>query len=202
MRDGQADKMSVVDGLLVFIVIVFIIQWLVPGFTELFYFDPSIAINEPWRFLTSVFLHGGVAHLFFNLYALYLFGKIVENKIGSGEFLKVFLIAGISGSFFYWITYVLGITNAPALGASGAIFGIMGVAAMLFPEMRIMIFPIMIPISMRTAVVVWIVLEFLGVFNPYSGIASAAHLGGLFVGLIYGKMVKNKLMEEYYFFLE
>ena len=202
MSDGQADNMGVVDYLIGVIVVVFILQFIIPGFTEAFYFHPTLALVQPWRFITSIFLHGGITHLFFNAYALYLFGKLSESKIGSQEFLKIFFISGIAGNLLYYATYLFGLTASPALGASGAIYGIMGVAALLFPEMRIMMFPIFIPISMKTAVIAWIVLSFLGIFDVSSGIASAAHLGGLIVGLIYGKKLKDEIVQEYYWWME
>ena len=202
MSDGQADNMSVVDYLIAVMVVVFVLQFIIPGFTEAFYFHPALALVQPWRFLTAIFLHGGLMHLFFNAYALYLFGKLVESKIGSREFIKIFFISGIAGNLLYYATYVFGLTVSPALGASGAIYGIMGVAALLFPDMRIMMFPIFIPISMRTAVIAWIVLSFLGIFDVSSGIASAAHLGGLIVGLIYGKKLKDEIVKEYYWWME
>lgn len=187
---------SYVEMLLGIILLCFVLQLISPEFTELFVFNPYLAISQPWRFITSIFLHGGLMHLFFNGYALFMFGKIVERKIGSSDFLKIFFLAGLAGSILYYITFLLGLTNASALGASGAIFGVLGIAAMLFPGMKLFVFPFPIPISMRTAVIVWIVLEFIGMFNPGSGIASAAHLGGLFIGLVYGAMFKNKIYEE------
>lgn len=202
MSDGLADNMGVVDNLLVIIAVAFLIQMVFPAFTELFYFDPDLALAQPWRFITSMFLHGGLLHIFFNGYALYLFGKLVESKIGGREFLKVYFASGIAGGILYYITYLLGLTNAPALGASGAIFGIMGVAAFLYPNMRLIIFPLFFPVDMKTAVLIWIALSFFGIFDTSSGIAAAAHLGGLLVGLAYGKMIKDSIQNEYYWWLE
>ena len=198
MSDGQADNMGATDVLVGVIGLVFLAQLIIPGFTEFFYFDPALALYQPWRFITAIFLHGGLMHIFFNLYTLYLFGKLVENEIGEWEFIKVFFASGIAGNILYWLTYILGITNVPALGASGAIFGIMGVAAILFPHMKIIMFPLYFPVDMKTAVIIWLVLEFIGMFNVSSGIASAAHLGGLIVGLIWGKKIKRDLYQYYY----
>ncbi len=202
MNDRQAEKMDIVDYLLITIGIVFLLQTFIEELTPLFYFDPYLALQQPWRFLTSIFLHANLTHLFFNAYALYLFGKPVVREIGEKEFLKIFILTGLSGSIGYYITFLLGLTTNPALGASGAIFGIMGVASMLFPNSKIIMFPVFFPVSLRTASVIWIVIEFLGVFNPSSGIASAAHLGGLFLGLYYGKKIKEEMAKPYWWEIE
>lgn len=171
-----------------------------PFFTEMFYFDPSLALSEPWRFLTSIFLHGGFSHLFFNMFALFLFGMILERNVGRKEFLKIFIAGGIIGSIIYYITVITGIASpTPALGASGGVYAILGALAILTPNLTIFLF--FIPMKMRQAAIVWVIIEFLGVFNDASGIASAAHLGGLIFGILYAMSFKKKIYEpqiEYY----
>ncbi len=182
--------------ILAILIFIFILQLAFPPLTGMFYFDPSRAVSEPWLFITSIFLHGGVMHLFFNGWALFLFGPLLERRIGSGEFLKIFFAAGIVGSLLYWATILIGIIPPiPALGASGAIFGVMGALAVFAPDLRIFIW--FFPMRMREAVVLWFVLEFIGTFDISSGVASAAHLGGLAFGYFYAKYTKRK-MEEYY----
>lgn len=179
------------------IFIVFIIQTIVPHFTETFYFLPSNAINEPWRFITSIFLHAGFLHLFLNLYAFILFGSILERKIGSSELIKIFFLSGFFGSLFYYLATIININpGLPALGASGAVFGIMGAAAVFFPNL--VIFILFIPMRMKQAIIFWFILEFLGTFNINSGIASAAHLGGLVIGYLYAKHLAKKQSNEWW----
>ncbi len=174
------------------IVFVYVLQMAVPGFTELFYFDSPFL--QPWVFITSCFLHGGIAHLFFNCFALLMFGPYLEREIGTKKFLLLFLLAGIIGNITYYLTIFLGIIPAiPALGASGGIFGILGALAVIKPNMRIFVF--FIPMSIKTAAILWFVLEFVGTFNVGSGIASGAHLGGLVFGLLFGKYCKKKEAE-------
>lgn len=164
--------------------IVFILQGMYEPLTQLFYLDPSRALSEPWLFFTSMFLHGGIKHLFFNGYALFLFGTILESRISKREFLIVYLGAGLIGGLVYYLTYVLGIIESvPALGASAAIYGVLGAVAMLLPNLRIFLW--FFPMRMREAVVFWVIIEFLGTFDTNSGIASAGHLGGLIFGLFY-----------------
>ncbi len=186
--------------LIFFMFVVFFLQIMFPFFTDMFYFDPSLALNEPWRFLTSMFLHGNFSHLFFNMFALFLFGMILEKNVGKIEFLKIFLTGGIIGSVIYFLTILLGIASpTPALGASGGVYAILGALAILTPNLRI--FLLFIPMRMRQAAIVWVIIEFLGVFNDSSGIASAAHLGGLLFGILYAMNFKKKVYEpqiEYY----
>lgn len=180
--------------------VIFFGQMIVPFLTEMFYFHPLLALSEPWRFLTSIFLHGSFTHLFFNMFALFLFGTILERKVGSKEFLKIFLLGGIIGSLIYFLTIVSGIASpVPALGASGGVYAILGALAILTPNLTIFLF--FIPMKMRQAAIVWVIIEFFGVFNAGSGIASAAHLGGLIFGIIYARRLKKKIYEpkiEYY----
>lgn len=177
--------------LLVLIVVVFLFQITISGFTELFWFNPANIASQPWGFFTSMFLHGGLMHLFFNGFALLMFGPFLEQRIGSRRFLELFIGAGLAGSIFYYLFVIAGVTPAlPALGASGAIYGILGALAVLMPSM--MVFVMFVPMPMRYAAIVWVFIEFIGTFNPASGIANAAHLGGLFLGLAYAKYFVNR----------
>lgn len=178
----------------------FILQLLTGGIygpvTELMIFVPSFALLEPWRIITSMFIHYDLMHLFFNAYALFLFGSILERKVSKKEYLILYFGAGLIGGLAYYVTYLLGIIpDIPALGASGAIFGILGAVAVLLPNLRIFVW--FIPMSMRQAAIFWFVLELFGSFNTASGIASAAHLGGLIFGLAFAWSIRNRPMDAY-----
>ena len=106
------------QALLGSIFFVFIFQVAVPGFTELLYFSEPLA--QPWVFITSCFLHGDIMHLFFNSFALLMFGPYLEREIGARNFVILFFLAGIAGNITYFLTIVMGIIPpVPALGASG-----------------------------------------------------------------------------------
>lgn len=182
--------------LLAIIGIVFLFQLISEPVTELFIFAPTLALSEPWRFITSMFLHGSLTHIFFNAYALFMFGSILETQVSKKDYLIIYFGAGLLGGILYYATYLLGIIPPiPALGASGAIYGILGAVAILLPEMRIFFF--LFPIKMRYAAFLWLAMEFLGTFNPASGIASAAHLGGLVFGLAYAWYLSRRQPEFY-----
>jgi len=159
--------------------------------TKGFDFQPLLAFSEPWRFITSMFLHGGFTHILFNALALFMFGMILDRKVSSRDFLIIYFGAGIIGGLLYYATYLLGIIPPiPALGASGAIYGILGAVAILMPDLQIFFY--FIPMKIRYAVILWIAIEFMGTFDIGSGIASAAHLGGLIFGIAYGYYLKSR----------
>ncbi len=173
--------------LLAFMGLVYLIELVSPAFTEAFIFDPSLALTQPWRFVTSMFLHDPTSflHIFFNGYALFMFGSLLERKVSRRDYLIIFFGAGLLGGLLYYATYLIGIIPPiPALGASGAIYGILGAVAMLLPDLQIFMF--FFPMKMRYAVIFWLVLTFIGAFDVSSGVADAAHLGGLLFGIGYG----------------
>ncbi|MCL6088694.1 MAG: rhomboid family intramembrane serine protease [Candidatus Marsarchaeota archaeon] len=177
-------RISAVNALLAVIVIVFILQQVLPGFTKTFYLDPSNL--QWWMPISSIFLHAGILHIMFNAYALWMFGPLLEQRLGRMRFLVLFFLGGIAGSALYMLTILSGLAPAmPALGASGALYAVLGAMAVLMPELVVLLLGI-IPLSMRQAALLWVALELVGTFDPASGIASAAHLGGLFLGFGWG----------------
>lgn len=187
---------NITTYLLLAIGFMFVMQLIFPPLTDAFIFDPSLALSQPWRFVTSIFLHANILHIFFNAYALFMFGTVLETQISEKDYLIIFFGAGLLGGIFYYSTYLLGIIPAiPALGASGAIYGILAATAIFLPNMRIFFF--IFPMRMREAALLWVAMEFLGTFDISSGIASAAHLGGLFFGFAYAWWIKSKPPEFY-----
>lgn len=133
-----ADGKVVITWLLLAInIIVWVLMQLVGGFlnqdVDLLLrfgamFGPLIATGEYWRFFTAMFLHAGIIHLFFNCFALFIFGRLVEGVYGYTRFTAIYLLAGLSGGV---LSYMFNRT-AIAVGASGAIFGILGALAAYF----------------------------------------------------------------------
>lgn len=160
-------------------VFVFIIQQVVPGFTNRFLLNSADVMARPWILITSMFLHANLTHLIFNMYALYIFGILIERKIGTKRFVSIYFVAGIIAAIFSTLFY------ARVLGASGAIMAILGLTIILMPDLRVLFF-FMIPMSLRTAGIIFALMDIAGLFYSGSGIANAAHLAGLAVGLAYG----------------
>ena len=159
-------------------VVVFALQYFIPGFTESYALVSSDVFQRPWILLTSMFLHGGPWHLLFNMYALFLFGSLIEQRIGTKRFLGAYLVSGLIASFVASFFY------PTALGASGAIMAVLGLTIMLLPDLQVLFF-FVVPMSMRTAGVIFALIDIFGLFHD-TGIAHAAHLAGLACGLFYG----------------
>jgi membrane associated rhomboid family serine protease len=150
-----------------------------------FAFTPALALDMPWIFVTSIFLHGDFTHLVFNMFALLTFGTLLENIVGGRRFLMVFFAAGIVGNLGYMVTS--GNPWVPAIGASGAVFGVIGMLTVLRPWL--IVFVGGLPMPLLVAAIVWALLDLSGLFAP-SGVAHGTHLAGLLLGLAYGAFVR------------
>lgn len=163
------------------------------GFTNALMLVSGDIFSRPWILFSSMFLHAGGTHLLFNMYALLIFGPLIERRIGSKRLLLVYLLSGLLAGILYSLFNIF-IREAPqmaAVGASGAIMGILGLVIMLLPKLRVMFFFI-IPMSMRTAGIIFALIDIFGFIAGGFGIAHLAHLVGLSVGLLAGWYLKNK----------
>jgi len=183
--------------LVIICIIVFILQLTFPWITEEFLISSDF-LFKPWTIITYIFLHGDIMHIFYNMFALALFGSVLEKIIGGKKFLLVFFISGIIGGIGTTLFY-----NA-SLGASGAIYGIFGTLAVLRPRMTVYM-GLGFPMPMIVAVFLWSLGDFLGVFAPCeivngetmcANIAYAAHLFGLAFGVIYGFYLRKNYGES------
>ena len=136
---------------------------------------PAAFLSEPWTAVTSMFVHGSLTHVLFNMLALFFFGSYLTQTVGERTMLGIYFIGGIVGSLFFWL---LGPAYAVAVGASGAIFALGGALAVLRPMTRVIIFPIPIPMPLWIAVIGGGLL-----ISLMPGIAWEAHLGGLLTGI-------------------
>jgi len=175
---------SVILPLVIITTIIFFLQIFVKGFAESFILAGEDVFSRPWILLTSIFLHGGVYHLLINMYALILFGGILEQKIGPKRLLLLYFLAGLVASFISSFFY------ARALGASGAIYGIIGGLIILMPQLPLL-FLFFIPMPLWVAGIIYVLIDVFGVFFP-SGTGNIAHLVGVGVGLMYGLYLKNQ----------
>jgi len=155
---------------------------------------PSQALSQPWTIITSMFMHApGFTHIFVNMMSLVFIGAFLEKIVGKKRFIFIYMLAGILGSAFYILSfYFLGMPDIPAVGASGAIFGIGGMLAVLTPKMPVYV--LFIPIAMPlwlgitlSLVVMWLLSVAVGL-----PIGNFAHLGGLVAGLLYALILRMK----------
>jgi membrane associated rhomboid family serine protease len=139
--------------------------------------------QQPWTIITSVFVHGGFAHIIFNMISLYFLGSFFLRAAGERSFLAVFFLGGLAGN----LLFVLLAPFSIGIGASGAIFAIGGALAVMVPKVRVFIIPIPVPMPLWIAIIILFFLSFL-----FAGIAWQAHLGGLLLGLIAGLILKKR----------
>ena len=165
-----------------------------PLMSKWFALNPISFIWKPWQLVTYMFMHGGIGHLFFNMYTLLIFGSVLENIWGTKKFLTFYFVTGIGAALVnIGVQYLTG-SFALTVGASGAIYGILMGYAMLYPDSRLtLLFP---PVSMKAK---WFVLIFAGIElllgisnNPADNVAHFAHLGGLIFAFLLIMFWKKK----------
>ncbi len=151
--------------------------------TETFKFipEPSAVLFEPWRIVTYMFLHGSPFHIIFNMLWLWWLGRVVEDHLGTRNFLVIFLGAGIGGALLnVVVASTTGFFTLPTIGASGGVFGIMVAFAILFPTYQIMLI-FLPPIQARFLVAGLIAIDLI-FLSAGGGINRLVHLGGAFWG--------------------
>lgn len=162
-----------------------------------------------WQLVSYMFLHGGFTHLFFNMFSLWMFGRIIEGTMGSRRFLLYYFVCGIgagvcqeiwqAGEFYLTGMHEYGFVTAPGhlpvpmseylnrwttIGASGACYGILLAFGMTFPNERIMLLIPPIPMKAKYFVVGYAAIELFSAFTLNGNIAHFAHLGGMLFGLL------------------
>lgn len=181
---GRASGRPVVTiSLIAITTVVFALQYLTRDFlTGYLLYQPALTPFMPWTMITSLFVHAGIFHIGLNMLALYLFGPAIEALIGRARFTALYLLSGFGGSVaVLWF----GFGNA-VLGASGAIFGLLGAYFIIQRKLGGNTVQLLVVIGLNLA---------LGFF--VQGIAWQAHLGGVVVGaLIAGILVQTRRRDQ------
>ncbi|MGN5636617.1 rhomboid family intramembrane serine protease [Streptomyces sp. AC154] len=143
------------------------------GRANFYYGGPleGIAEGQWYRLVTSMFLHEAVWHIAFNMMGLWWLGGPLEAALGRARFLALYMLSGLAGSA---LTYWLAAPNQPSLGASGAIFGLLGATAVLMRRLNYDMRPVFALLAINLIIT----------FNPWGGIAWQAHVGGLVAGTL------------------
>jgi len=164
-------------------------------FDQLALFPASI-LSRPWTLITSIFLHAGIVHYFFNMFVLFFFGPELERRIGKQNFLKVFFYSGAAAALGYslWSSLVLD-SNSPAIGASGAIYGVIAALAVIAPHIQVYIY--FIPMRITYAIALFALWDLVFLAVPGDSIARSAHLTGLLVGLLMGRKLRDREKMKY-----
>jgi membrane associated rhomboid family serine protease len=151
---------------------------------------------QPWQIVTYSFLHGSVTHIFFNMLALYMFGGEIERLFGSRFYAAYYFASVVAAALCHLaITFLMGGPPIPTVGASGGVFGLLLAFGMYFPHRRVMLLFPPIPMSARTFVILFGIVELvLGVTGTQAGVAHFAHLGGMLGGwlmILYRRKIRH-----------
>lgn len=186
------------------LLIINFIVWLIDIVVGRMGFDLALLFGLPfvtsghffiWQPFTYMFMHSGFSHIFFNMFALWMFGSRLEQYWGSKRYLIYYLVTGVGAGIIqelvWWLT---GNIYTLTVGASGAIFGLLLAYGWLFPNERMMIFPIPIPIPASIFVLGYAAIELFAGVAGFKGdnVAHFAHLGGMIFGVILILWWKNK----------
>lgn len=147
--------------------------------TKLTLFPIDSGFFEPYQLVSYMFLHAGFSHVLLNMFGLWMFGSMMENLWGPKRFLIFYLACGLAAGLAQ-----LFLGNGPAVGASGAIMGLLVAYGYTFPNTQLFVFPIPFPIKAKWAVIGILALDIFGGLSnsPADNIAHFAHLGGAVIG--------------------
>jgi membrane associated rhomboid family serine protease len=206
---GMIRGWSITNRLIAINVVVFVINNLLIDRTDpmsrgalwqfgYFSIDTAVFGLQVWRFVTLQFLHAGIPHIFFNMLALFFFGPIVEQTLGSRRYLAFYLLSGIASALVFIILCFLHVLRddfaTPLIGASGSIFGVLIAAAIIAPDVVVR-FDFIFPIKLRTLALLMVAFAVYQVLT--SGInagGEAAHIGGALMGFL---LIKNPRLLEF-----
>lgn len=183
-RSYKGSNLNPVWILIALNVILFVVTLATPSLIVSFGLAPAGFAERPWTILTSLFLHGSFGHILGNMITLYFFGKYLRLLVGSSKFVLVYFIGGILGGILY---ILLAPPLSIAIGASGAVFALGGALAVMRPKLRVLVFPVPVPMPLWAAVTGgFVIISFL------PNVAWQAHLGGLAFGAIAGYFFRRK----------
>jgi len=185
-RPSQSST-PVVINLIIINALVYLCQRLFDGRT--YWLTEKLALHtpgtfgfEPYQFITHMFAHSpaSIFHILFNMYALWLFGAMLERNWGPIKFLIFYLACGLGAA----VAQILFVPDGISLGASGAVMGLMAAFAYTYPNVEFFIIPIPFALKAKWLVAIYVAIDLFGGIRGSDGIAHFAHLGGLAMGFI------------------
>ncbi len=165
--------------------LVFLATMSQPQLAESLALVPALLPIRPWTAITYMFVHAGVAHIFFNMLGLYFFGPPLELRLGGRRFATLYFTSGIAGALLSVLT-----SPAAVVGASGAVYGVMLGFAWFWPRQQILIWGI-VPVEARWLIVVFTLMS-LFMARSGDGVAHFAHLGGFVGAWLYLKLLARQ----------
>ncbi|MFT4310295.1 MAG: rhomboid family intramembrane serine protease [Candidatus Woesearchaeota archaeon] len=181
---------SVVSTLVIITVCIFILQLVVPPLTGMFALQSNQLLMQPYRIVTYMFLHASFFHILFNMYALYLFGSLLQQSIGAKRLITVYFATGIGAAILYMLPAVLTGQQVNAVGASGAVFGVIGALMVIMPRLPLLFF-FVVPMPLWVAGIMFFLIDVIGMAGN-TNVAHLAHIIGMLMGLGFGWYYKKK----------
>ena len=181
----------VVKNLIIANTLIFLATWLLPQaaiiadrFFALYWFGSPLF--HSYQYITYMFLHGGFGHLFFNMFALWMFGRTLEYELGSRRFIIYYMVCGVGAALIQMlVAWLTGETDIVLIGASGAVMGVLLAFGVMHPNEVLIMFPIPVPVKAKWFVIGYAALElFYGATGRAAGIAHFAHVGGMLWGYL------------------
>ena len=164
--------------------LLFIATLITPELISFLGLQPASFLRRPWTIVTSLFLHSGLWHIIANMMTFFFFSMYLSRLIGGGKLLIAYFCGGIVGNALF---ILLAPSYSIAIGASGAVFALGGVLTAMRPKLRVLVFPIPVPLPLWVAVIGgFLIISF------FPHIAWQAHLGGLVFGLIVGYFFRKR----------
>jgi membrane associated rhomboid family serine protease len=178
---------TVVKYILIINVALFAVKSFMPHLIDLDKYLDLSPVNSlyfrPHQFITYMFMHADISHIFLNMLGVYMFGSILENIWGAKRFINFYLLCGLGAALFQLVINYFTHEFSILLGASGALFGLLVAFAMMFPNTELQLYFI-IPIKAKYLVVGYTLYELFNGFFANDNVAHFAHIGGLIVGVI------------------
>lgn len=143
----------------------------------------AVLHGKIWQLFTYMFLHGDLMHLLFNMLALFMFGRAVEQAMGPAVFLRFYFVSGLVAGVVSLIPFLATGNSIPIVGASGAVLGVLAVFGLIFPNATILFF-FVLPIQARYFVWIIAAIDLYGAIQGTGNIAHLAHIGGLLTGIV------------------
>ena len=191
-------RLSLTVALIIVNSIIFVFELLVSGYSHSSYVENHyFALSNEglekgfvWQLLTFQFMHAGLWHLVVNCWAIYVFGRAIEETLGWKKFLILYLSSGVLGGICQVLAALLwpGLFGGPVVGASAGGFGLIAAFAVLFPErelVMLLFFILPIRLSAKMLLMLSAVLAVAGIVFPVDHVANAAHLGGMLMGVVF-----------------
>lgn len=185
---NQVIKLPISIGIIITCVAIFLLPQLFPKmevfFLKHFALWPLYSgYFQPWQLISYAFLHGSFNHLFFNMFALWMFGLPVERLWGSRKFAEYFLICVLGAGLIQLLVQYISGDIYPTIGASGAVFGLLLAYGVMWPNNKLILIFFPVPIKAKWFVLIYGAAELIfGVTGAMPQVAHYAHLGGLFFG--------------------